>query len=72
MKAKKIEPDINFREVTMKYGRLVIFIRHDPAEIWMFTYGLTLVMRKPPCKGEKAVWRRPGFSGRAALGFYQT
>ena len=27
----------------MKYGRLVVFIRHDSAEIWGFTYGLTHV-----------------------------
>jgi hypothetical protein len=25
----------------MKYGRLVVFIRHDSAEIWGFRYGLT-------------------------------
>ena len=29
------------REVTMKYGRLVVFIRNDSAEIWGFRYGLT-------------------------------
>jgi hypothetical protein len=26
----------------MKYGLLVVFIRHDSAEIWGFRYGLTL------------------------------
>ena len=26
----------------MKYSRLVVFIRHDSAEIWGFRYGLTL------------------------------
>jgi hypothetical protein len=26
----------------MKYGSLVVFIRHDTAEIWGFRYGLTL------------------------------
>jgi hypothetical protein len=26
----------------MKYGRLVVLIRHDSAEIWGFRYGLTL------------------------------
>jgi len=25
----------------MKYDRLVVFIRHDSAEIWKFKYGLT-------------------------------
>jgi hypothetical protein len=25
----------------MKYGRLVVFIRHDSAEVWGFRYGLT-------------------------------
>jgi hypothetical protein len=33
---------MNLRQVTMKYGRLVVFIRHDSAEIWRFWYGLTL------------------------------
>ena len=28
----------------MKYDRLVVFIRHDSAEIWGFRYGLTLVI----------------------------
>jgi len=35
---------MNLREVTMKYGRLVVFIRHDSAEIWGFRYELTLVI----------------------------
>jgi hypothetical protein len=29
-----------FREITMKYGRLVVFIRHGSAEIWGFRYWL--------------------------------
>ena len=33
---------MNLREVTMKYGRLVVFIRHDSAEKWGFRYGLIL------------------------------
>ena len=33
--------EINLREVTMKYDRLVVFIRHDSALIWGFRYGLT-------------------------------
>jgi hypothetical protein len=28
----------------MKYGRLVVFIRYDSAEIWGLRYGLTLVI----------------------------
>jgi mevalonate kinase len=28
----------------MKYGGLVVFIRHDSAEIWGFGYGFTLVI----------------------------
>jgi hypothetical protein len=28
----------------MKYGRLIVFIRHDSAEIWGFRYGLILVI----------------------------
>jgi len=30
------------REVTLKYGRLVAFIRRDSAEIWGFRYELAL------------------------------
>jgi hypothetical protein len=35
---------MNLREITMKHNRLVVFIRHDYAEIWEFRYGLTLVI----------------------------
>ena len=43
MKAKKsLRPEMNLREVTMKYVCLVVFIRHDSAEIWGFRYGLAL------------------------------
>jgi hypothetical protein len=35
---------MNMPEVTMKYGHLGVFIRHDSAEIWGFRYGLTLVI----------------------------
>jgi hypothetical protein len=44
MKAKMfLRPvKINLRDITMKYDRLVVFIRHDSAEIWGFQYGLTL------------------------------
>jgi hypothetical protein len=33
---------MNLREVSMKYGRLDFFIRHDYAGIWGFRYGHTL------------------------------
>jgi hypothetical protein len=33
---------MKLREVTMTYGRLVVFIRHDSAEIWGFRSGLKL------------------------------
>jgi hypothetical protein len=32
---------MNLREVTMKYNRFVVFIRHDSAEIWGVGYRLT-------------------------------
>ena len=35
---------MNLGEVAMEYARLVVFIRHDSAEIWGFSYGLTLVI----------------------------
>jgi hypothetical protein len=34
---------MDLRKATMKYDRLVVFIRHNSAEIWGFRYGLTLV-----------------------------
>ena len=37
-----LRPELNLREVIVKYGRLVVFIRHNSAEIWGFRYGLTL------------------------------
>jgi hypothetical protein len=33
---------MNFRVINMKYDRLVVFIRHNFAEIWRFRYELTL------------------------------
>ena len=38
---------MNLRKVTMKYDRLVVFIRHDSAEIWGFRYGLALAIGTP-------------------------
>ena len=35
---------MNLLYVTMKYDRLVVFIRYDSAEIWGFRYGLTLAI----------------------------
>jgi hypothetical protein len=35
---------MNLRKATVKYGRLVVFIRHDSAEIWGFRYELALVI----------------------------
>ena len=45
MKAKIIWDQENYlREVTLKYGRLVVFIRNDSAEIWRCRDGLTLAI----------------------------
>ena len=35
---------MNLLKVTMKYGRLIVFIHHASAEIWGFRYRLTLVI----------------------------
>jgi hypothetical protein len=32
---------MSLRKVNMKYDRMVVFIRHDSAEIWRFRYGGT-------------------------------
>jgi hypothetical protein len=33
---------MNLQDVNMNYVRLVVFIRHDSAEIWGFRYGLKI------------------------------
>jgi hypothetical protein len=35
---------MNHCDDTTKYGRLIVFNRHESAEIWWFKYGLTLVI----------------------------
>jgi hypothetical protein len=35
---------MDLRKVSVKYGRRVVFIRHDSAEIWGFRYGLTFAI----------------------------
>jgi len=34
---------MDLSKANLKNSRLVVFIRHDSAEIWGFRYGLTLV-----------------------------
>ena len=46
---------MNLREVNIKYDRLVVFIRHDSAEIWGFRYKLTLGI------GNLKLWPEPVF-----------
>jgi hypothetical protein len=40
----QLEVKMNLSEVNMKPGLLVVFIRHDFAEIWGFRYGLKLAL----------------------------
>ena len=35
---------MNLRWDSMKYDYLVVFVRHDSAEIWVFRYIITLAM----------------------------
>jgi hypothetical protein len=46
----------------MKYGRLVVFIRHDSAEIWGFRYGLTLVIGTQKVMASTGVFVRVVFA----------
>ena len=39
---KKSDRPTDLLKFNMKYGRLVVFIRHDSAEIWGYRCGLTL------------------------------
>jgi hypothetical protein len=63
MRAKNIlETGNNLREFTMKYSRLVVFIRHDSAEIWGFQYGLTLGIDTLKIMASTGVFARVVFS----------
>ena len=35
---------MNLIKTTMKYDRLIVFVRYDSAEIWGFRYRLTLLI----------------------------
>ena len=47
----------------MKYGRLIVFIRHDSAEIWGFGYALTLFI------GTLKIMASNGFFVRVVFAF---
>ncbi len=48
---------MNLRKDIMKYGCLVVFIRHGSAEIWGFQYRVTLSL------GTLEIMARTGFFG---------
>jgi hypothetical protein len=48
---------MNLRKDIMKYGSLVVFIRHGSAKIWGFQYGVTLGL------GTLEIMARTGFFG---------
>jgi hypothetical protein len=52
---------MNVRRFTMKYGRLVVFIRHDSAEIWGFRYALKLVIGTLKIRARTGVFMRVVF-----------
>ena len=49
---------MNLREVNMKYDGLIVFIRHDSAEIWGFRYGVTLGISTPKIMASTGVFVR--------------
>ena len=51
----------------MKYGRLVVFIRHDYAEIWGFRYGLTLVIGTIKIMASSGVFVRVVFALKRSI-----
>jgi hypothetical protein len=59
-----LRPEINLREVTMKYGHLVVLIRHDSALIWGFRYGLKLVTGTLKIRASTGVFVRAVFALR--------
>jgi hypothetical protein len=62
---------MDLREVTMKFGPLVIFIRHDSAAIWGFWYGLTLRIGSPKIMASAGVFVRVEFEvSNASFGIF--
>jgi hypothetical protein len=49
---------MNLHEVVMKYGRLVVCIRHESAEIWGFRNGITLRIGTLPIMASTGVFVR--------------
>ena len=49
---------MNSHEVFMKYGRLVVCIRHESAEIWGFRNGITLRIGTLPIMASTGVFVR--------------
>ena len=61
---------MNLREVTMKYGRLVVFMRNDSAEIWGFRYGLTLVIGTLKITASTVVFVRVVFALKRSISIF--
>jgi hypothetical protein len=51
----------------MKYGRLIIFIRHDSAEIWVFRYGTALGIVTLKIKASTGVFVRVVFAFKHSI-----
>jgi hypothetical protein len=58
---------MNLRKVNMKYDRLVVFIRHDSAEIWGCRYGLTLVIGTLKIMNSTGVFARVVFALKRSI-----
>ena len=68
MKAKEqLRPEIDLRDVEMKYGRFVVFIRRDSAEIWAFRYGLTIGIGTPKIMASTGVFVRVLFALKRSI-----
>jgi hypothetical protein len=59
---------MNLRVLAMKYGHLVVLIRHDSAEIWGFWYGLTLVIGTLKIMASTGVFVLVDFSLKNSIG----
>jgi hypothetical protein len=61
---------MNLRKATMKYGRFAVFIRHESAEIWVFRYGLTLVIGTLKIMASAGVLVREVFALEHSINFF--
>jgi hypothetical protein len=63
---------MELRKPPMKYGFLVVFIRHDSAEIWGFRYGITLFIGTLQITASTGVFVRVIFAFKRSIKYFSS